>query len=265
MAILDQLRRIVSAEPPPELKRLGISADSLLKLGAAVDEEVARTPCIAVIGETGVGKSSTINAIFNGGLPVSNTRACTQEAQEIVAQCGLPVRIVDMPGLGEDVAADRRHLETYRSVLPGADAVLWIIKADNRAMTHVQTSLRRLVNSKALAPRKLVIALNQVDALQPGNWDDTINLPSPEQQESIDARRADVVTKIRQVVKRLPERQIVAYSALRFYNLEPLLEAMLLACDDTRRWVLADRTACADFNQFITKSEGTDRNEERLP
>jgi predicted GTPase len=127
---------------------------------------------------------------------------------------------------------------------------VWILKADNRAMTNVQRSISRLVKDTILDPSKLVIALNQVDLLQPGDWDRQINLPSPEQELTIAKRRDDVLEKLRKIAK-LPERHVVAYSARTFFNLDALLEALLDACDETRRWVLHDRACCADFNSLV--------------
>ncbi|MEC4869077.1 MAG: GTPase, partial [Jaaginema sp. PMC 1078.18] len=61
-------------------------------------------PRFAFIGEAGVGKSSTLNALFNAGLPVSHTEACTQTAidieikfNELEGTNGLLVAY-DMPG-----------------------------------------------------------------------------------------------------------------------------------------------------------------------
>ena len=184
---------------------------------------------------------------------MSHTRACTQVETEIVGERGRPVRVLDMPGLGEDLDADEQHFETYRRVLRDVDAVVWILKADNRAMTNVQRSLERLVKDGVLDPSKLVIALNQIDLLQPGTWDRRINLPTPEQELTIAKRREDVLEKIRKVVQ-LPERHVVAYSAHMFFNLDDLLEAMLGACDETRRWLLRDRASCADFNTLVDTS-----------
>jgi hypothetical protein len=206
-----------------------------------------------MIGESGVGKSSTVNSVFGANLPISHTGACTRTDTEIEIklEAGRRLRVVDLPGLGEDLEADKVHMGTYARVLPQCDVILWIVKADNRAVAHIQTALRRLSRKKILDPRRLVVALNQVDLLQPGEWDRTINQPSAQQEETIAARRDDVAAKIRSAVRRVPDRQIVAYSALRLFNLELLLEALLLACDERRRWVLHVRAKCADFNALI--------------
>jgi predicted GTPase len=254
--MLKKLRKWLQETPsevPAQLAMAGMTAEHVGGLAHALEAEESKPPCIALIGETGVGKTSTINALFGKGLDVSHARACTQIETEIMGERGQPVRVFDMPGLGEDLDADERHFETYRRVLPDVDAVVWILKADNRAMTNVQRSLGRLVKEDILDPGKLVIALNQVDLVQPGDWDRQINLPSPEQELTIAKRREDVLEKTRKVVT-LPERHVVAYSARTFFNLDALLEALLDACDETRRWVLHDRARCADFNSLVDLS-----------
>ena len=44
----------------------------------------APPPSIAIVGEAGVGKSSTINALFNAGVPISHTRACRGQISSCV-------------------------------------------------------------------------------------------------------------------------------------------------------------------------------------
>lgn len=218
----------------------------------AETEKAANTPPrIALIGETGVGKSSTINSLFNAGREVSHTQACTQSAQEVCYTGSKgDILVTDMPGIGEDVDADEKHLETYRSVLPDRDVVLWVFKADNRAITNIQRTVKSLVEQRILDPKHLVIGLNQIDLVQPGHWDAAINMPSEEQEASIIARTRDIEQKLRRVCS-LPDNRVVPYSATRGYATDQLLQAMLDACDRRRQWALFERADCADFKALV--------------
>src|SRR2546421_6732295 len=92
-----------------------------------VDQEQEQSPKIALIGESGVGKSSTINALFNAGQEVSHTEASTQ--QEFAVQITLEtiygiqglLKVYDMPGLGESLAKRAERLTTYQRVLKEVD------------------------------------------------------------------------------------------------------------------------------------------------
>ena len=103
--------------------------DSMMKqVEAKINEEPS--PRIAFIGFTGVGKSTTLNALFNAGQPTSDIRACTQKEAEIIGDVSKytgskgSVIVYDMPGLGEDRDADKRHIETYKRVLPIVDLIV---------------------------------------------------------------------------------------------------------------------------------------------
>lgn len=252
MSLLKSVRRLFAAdEVPADLASAGVTLEHMRELGKRFEEEAAKPPRIAFVGETGVGKTSTINALFNKGLEISHSKACTKEETEVVGSRGGPIVIVDLPGVGEDLEADEAHFTTYARVLPTVDLVLWILKADNRAMTNVQRALQRLVADGALDPHRLVLALNQIDQVQPGAWNAEFNIPSVEQEATIEERRKDALTKVGKVVK-IGDDQVIAYSAKTYYNLDDLVVAMLGACDERRKWLLYERADCADFASLAT-------------
>jgi predicted GTPase len=65
-----------------------ISQEDFEKIERMVQEKINKEPPprVAVIGEAGVGKSTTLNVLFNAGREVSNVKACTKEeaAVEVV-------------------------------------------------------------------------------------------------------------------------------------------------------------------------------------
>ncbi len=210
----------------------------------AVEEEFNRQPpTICVIGLSGSGKSSTINAMFGTNKRVSATTRGTHRFRadvfEIVSQrvegaalkCAL--RVLDAPGLGEDVSLDENYLGRYRHHLKDkkCDIVLWIAAARNRALALDQQYLTRLSD---VLPN-VVIGINQVDLVEPLNWNTGINMPSREQDEAIKEIAADRHTKLTKCLR--GECRTIAYSALKYYNLQSLFAACLDASPLDRRWM----------------------------
>lgn len=219
-----------------------LTPEEVASIKAAIAKEVSeRPPTIGVVGVSGVGKSSTINTLFKTELPISDTVACTKEFTAtdlgVVLNSGhaknlsVALRIVDAPGLGEDLERDPSYLNMYREHLPQCDAVLWIIAARNRAVALDQYYLEKLQDLH----ENMIFGVNQVDLVEPLNWNSKINLPSKEQLVKIDQIVADRSAKLTRVLgKKLP---IVAYSAKAKYNLEDLFGTILESCSARRRWI----------------------------
>ncbi len=231
------------------------------KIWAQVEGKISEEPPprIALIGETGVGKSSTLNALFNAGLEISHTEACTQVETEITitlneVQGEKGVLIVnDMPGLSESQASTARHLKTYERVLRDVDVALWVLEANHRAIESVQDHL--VNNIRSINPNltdRIVFALNKVDQVHPGEtaWHPLANLPSEEQEVNIKARVLDVERKIREALPAW-RGMVIGYSAAKRYNLPQLFSVMLDAVPEKRQWVVASRKSIADFLELV--------------
>jgi predicted GTPase len=246
------------------LDRLRQSGLTETQVADAEEEIRARSlaepdPRIALIGFTGVGKSSTINALFNSGRPIGHVRACTQEAAEVrgdvtefVGARGSVV-VYDMPGLGEDIKADEQHLTTYASVLPRVDVAVWTFHAGDRAMTpmqHALITLQRQLGSDFTS--KLMFAVNKADATAPGEsaWIERANIPSLEQRQNIADFESYVLEKIHQVLPTW-KGSIVTYSARRKYRLDQLMFSMVEAAGSDRRWLLDQRADVADYRDEL--------------
>jgi small GTP-binding protein len=216
--IVDNLRKV-----------LGDKDFNLLE--TLIKSEIQNPPKVAIIGKTGVGKSTTINALFNLDEKVSHTTHGTTEASKKVVELpkGGKLAIIDMPGMGEDLKLDQQYAKIYERILPEADVVLYIIQANLKALREDQIILRDIVkNVMGNLKGRLVIGLNQVDKIGPGSWNTKFNYPSPEQEDNIN-RRCQAIQKELGSALSIKIEQVEYYSAEKRYRLYNLLAAVIKA------------------------------------
>lgn len=242
---LDRLLRTPAAGDNEQRKKVG----DLLK--EKVRDELERPTHIAVIGKCGVGKTSTINALFGTDWKISHIRAATKREQVYLYESDRgKLKISDLPGLGEDLETEEVYRALYTRVLKECEVALFVLKADTRDMLDVQRILRDVVSEAMpnLATR-IVIGLNQVDLVQPGAWIDDANIPSPQQEKSIQAIIRERLRSIQKVCP-IKRSQVVAYSAGKRYRLLHLFEAMV-ACTTGEAWVLDAKRKIADWKELV--------------
>lgn len=97
-------------------------------------QETQLPPKVAVIGKSGVGKTTTINNLFNAKLKTSPTTVGTTQAQikEFTLATGGTLTVIDLPGYGRSEAEDREYDKIYRQIIPSCDLVFLVIQADTR-------------------------------------------------------------------------------------------------------------------------------------
>ncbi len=119
------------------------------------------TPRLAVLGCTGAGKSSLVNALVHADVQKVGTAPTTRESEEHEAYIGnIPVFLMDTPGTGEALRHGE-HAERLCRILPEADILLWVVGFDTRALDMDVSLLRTLRERRPDIP--LLILGNAVD------------------------------------------------------------------------------------------------------
>ena len=117
-------------------------------------------PVVGIMGKTGTGKSSLCNTLFAGDIsPVSDVAACTRKPLQFRLQVGKRfMTIMDLPGVGE-------YAGLYRDQLPRLDLVLWLIKADDRALAVDEHFYREVIGEAYR--HKVLFVISQSDKVEP--------------------------------------------------------------------------------------------------
>ena len=123
-------------------------------------------PVIGIMGKSGAGKSSLCNTLFQGEVtPVSDVHAGTREVQRFrLSGHGHSMVITDLPGVGESRDRDAEYEALYRDILPELDLVLWLIKADDRALSVDEYFWRHILHR---GHQQVLFVVTQADKTEP--------------------------------------------------------------------------------------------------
>ncbi|MGQ4346693.1 hypothetical protein [Streptomyces sp. SAS_275] len=87
--------------------------------------------------------------------------------------------------------------------------------------------------------KKMVFGLNQIDLIEPLNWNPRLNLPSEQQEANIAEIASDRASKISSVLGRAVE--VFPYSAGNLYGLQELFTGLMTSCSDSKReWIFKE-------------------------
>lgn len=220
----------------------------------ALNKELLEKPFrVAVIGQSGVGKSTTLNSVFGLSNYTSNLAEGTTEIVEKVfpMRDGFSLSIYDMPGLNNDVDKDLEYETLYKQILPDCDVIVYIINAHSRDFGEDCRILKEIVlpicNDNQVR-ENLVLAINKIDtigeSIDPNDpelqWDAFENLPTPKLKAAIKTKLSDIIDKLIDEgllasKEGFADHQVVFYSAVYNYNLQDFILAIAKA--GNRGWI----------------------------
>lgn len=132
-----------------------------------IDQLTHYEPVIGIMGKTGTGKSSLCNTLFAGDIsPVSDVAACSRKPLQFRLQVGKRfMTIMDLSGVGESELRDAEYAALYREQLLRLDLVLWLIKADDRALAVDEHFYREVIGEAYR--HKVLFVISQSDKVEP--------------------------------------------------------------------------------------------------
>lgn len=138
---------------------------------------------ILIIGGTGVGKSSTINALSNKTMAKVGFSA-EPKTQRLMGYRVRDYVLWDSPGLGEGVNEDIRHIRSINELIAHhrghkIQHLLLIVEANKRDFGTVYKVIDEI--AKPQFSQQVAVVMNQADQAMKGRgWNANMNEPDPE-------------------------------------------------------------------------------------
>jgi len=210
-----------------------LDPESNQRLAAWLDD----WPNVCILGQTGRGKSSTINRLFGFKVAeISHHEACTKTVSDYRLVTGnflgRPTGVVmwDAPGYGDDhLMSWDKYVKLYRRLAKKCDVVVFMLDND-RHLSLDSKMFRRLRKRVPELELKLVIALNKADLFHPCDWNEAAGTPSEAMRRTIEHRAAKAAVEL----ELSDADRVVPISALKSWNVYALLNAMVEAAGESK-------------------------------
>lgn len=195
------------------------------KLIQHLHKAITYEPVIGIMGKSGAGKSSLLNAIFESDICDTHPlQGCTRQAQRHTLKLGdRLMTLVDLPGVGETPEYDKSYRELYQQLLPELDLIIWILRADERAYA-TDVDVHRFLLTEGADSSRFLFVLSHADRVFPANeWCNDESAPSLQQQLSL----ASVSTRVSSLFP--SSFPVLPVSAVTGWNLTRLVSLMIHA------------------------------------
>ncbi len=200
---------------------------------------------VLLVGATGTGKSSTMNALF-GSTIAKVGDGVDPETQSVSAyEFHKYLRIHDSAGLGDGKEADLTHAkniiyELVRTINLDSgqflfmDLAMVLLDGGSRDMGTAFNALEQIV-LKNIEPDRVIVAINQADMAMKGrHWNHTGNKPDDELKAFLEDKALSVQKRIKESTG-LTIRKPIYYSAKLNYNIDRFYDHILEHIPKERR------------------------------
>lgn len=119
---------------------VNLPKEKALELQKIYSEKKAEPLRVGILGQAGVGKTTTVNNLFNANFKVSRTVVGTDKAQykDFELEDGSIITIVDLPGYGRSISEDEQYKGIYIQELKKCDIILLIVQANEKGLADDQ-------------------------------------------------------------------------------------------------------------------------------
>jgi hypothetical protein len=192
---------------------------------------------ILLVGATGVGKSSTLNALFGGEIAKVGEGVDPETMKVVHYQLNDSLRIWDSPGLGDGLVSDKSHAKTIADNLCQTythddgqwgfiDLVLVILDGSSRDMGTTYRLLEQII-LKNIQPERVIIAINKADMAMSGRfWNKTTNHPEEKLLDFLKNKAVSTQKRLCEATS-IKTKRPVYYSADKGYNISALMDSII--------------------------------------
>lgn len=204
---------------------------------------------VLVVGGTGAGKSSTLNALFEQevakvgrGTDPETMRVSSMNLNELL-------RFWDTPGLGDNIDSDKKYSQElvkklYESCVIEEkrygliDTVLVILDGSGRDMGTTYSLLNDII-APNIQVNRILVAINQADVAMKGrHWNEKQNCPDEVLLKFLEDKAESVRSRLTEATS-IKVSKPVYFSAERGYNVEKLLDMIIDNMPKERRKLVA--------------------------
>jgi uncharacterized protein len=216
-----------------EISKLDIDETTKKQLLKKLIELKSEKLNILIVGATGSGKSSTINALFD--IEIAKVGYGVDPETMDIQKFELENLILwDSPGLGDSPEADSKHSKNITNILLEEtddghaliDVVLVIVDGSSKDMGTSYELINKVIIPNVCQKDRILVAINQCDIAMKGNgWNYANNRPEPMLDKFL-------IQKVESVKRRVYDAtgvkiEPIYYSALRKYNISKLLSFII--------------------------------------